>query len=229
MKNSQNKKSTKVKALCTSCKKATNHFILASYDKSGVEREYDISWWETYQVIQCLGCDEISFRTAFACTEDFDPQTGELEETISLFPDRTSGREPMLGCDRFPNKVKRMYLETMKAFNAKTPLLAAIGLRALIEAICLAQETKSKNLAKRIDELANMGFLSEKQAEFLHAHRFMGNEAAHEIVAPKPEHLVAALDIAETLLKTIYILPEIADKIKRPITSQSTGPDSPPK
>jgi len=43
----------------------------------------------------------------------------------------------------------------------------------------------------------------------------MGNEAAHEMVAPKPEHLVAALDIAETLLKTIYVLPEMADKIKK--------------
>ena len=60
-----------------------------------------------------------------------------------------------------------------------------------------------------------MGLLSKKQAEFLHNHRFMGNEAAHEMVAPKPEHLVAALDIAETLLKTIYVLPKMADKIKK--------------
>jgi len=47
-----------------------------------------------------------------------------------------------------------------------------------------------------------MGLLSAKQAEFLHNHRFMGNEAAHEIVAPN-RRLVAAIDIAETLLKTI--------------------------
>ena len=222
MQNNQNSKLTKVKALCASCKKATNHSILAKHDESGTAHEYDIGWWTKHQIIQCLGCDDISFRKVFACTEDFDPQTGELEETISLYPDRTSGREPMRGCDEFPHKVKRIYLETMKAFNAKIPLLAAIGLRALIEAICLSQETKSKNLAKGIDELSSMGFLSKKQTEFLHAHRFMGNEAAHEIVTPKPEHLVAALDIAETLLKTIYILPEIADKIKRPVTKQST-------
>jgi len=66
-----------------------------------------------------------------------------------------------------------------------------------------------------IDELASVGLLSKKQADFLHSHRFMGNEAAHEIVSPKPEHLIAALDIAETLLKTIYILPEMAEQINK--------------
>lgn len=59
-----------------------------------------------------------------------------------------------------------------------------------------------------------MGWLSQKQAETLHMHRFMGNVAAHEIQAPKPQELIAALDIAETLLKTIYILPDMADSIK---------------
>ena len=43
----------------------------------------------------------------------------------------------------------------------------------------------------------------------------MGNEAAHEIVAPKAQDLIAALDIAETLLKTIYVLPNVAASIKR--------------
>jgi hypothetical protein len=205
----------RVKALCASCKKVTNHVVLAKHDTSGDNCDGDIQWWVTYEVIQCLGCDDISFREVSTCTEDFDPRTGNLEENISLYPDRTSGRNPMFGYEKFPTKTKRIYMETIKALNVGTPLLAAIGLRALIESICLAQETKSRTLAKGIDELADMGLLSKKQAEFLHNHRFMGNEAAHEMVAPKPEHLVAALDIAETLLKTIYVLPEMADKIKK--------------
>jgi len=206
---------SKIKALCVECKKLTNHTILGNHKTSGEEYDGEIQWWESYEIIQCLGCDDISFRKVFACTEDFDPQTGQLEENISLYPDRTSGRNPMSGYEEFPIKTRRIYMETIKALNVATPLLAAIGLRALIESICLAQETKSHNLAKGIDELAKMGLLSEKQADFFHNHRFMGNEAAHEMVAPKPEHLIAALDIAETLLKTIYILPGIADEIKK--------------
>lgn len=120
----------------------------------------------------------------------------------------------MEGYEGFPHKSKRVYRETLKALSSGMPLLAAIGLRALIESICLEQKTKSRTLAKGIDELAANGLLSQRQAQFLHNHRFMGNLAAHEIEAPKPEHLIAALEIAETLLKTIYILPKIAEQIK---------------
>ena len=203
-----------VKALCLDCKKVTNHNVLAEHKTSGGHEEDEIRWWATYQIIQCMGCDDISFRRTSACEEDFDPYTGKLEEAESLYPDRLGGRDPMSGHESFPVKTKRIYIETIKALNNQTPILAAIGLRALIESICLEKKTKAKTLAKGIDELAQMGLLSAKQAEFLHNHRFMGNEAAHEIIAPKPEHLVAAIDIAETLLKTIYVLPEMAEQIK---------------
>ena len=213
-----------VKALCGECKKVTNHNVLADH---GIGGDEDIRWWQHYQIIQCMGCDDISFRITSACEEDFDPYTGQLQEAETLYPDRIAGRDPMPGYEEFPVKTKRVYLETLKALNSQIPLLAAIGLRALIESICLEQKTKSKTLAKGIDELAEKGLLSAKQAEFLHNHRFMGNEAAHGIVAPKPEHLVAALDIAETLLKTIYVLPDIADQLKP--KKAPTKPSTPTK
>jgi len=216
----------KVRALCASCDKVTNHAILANHNTSGESDEGDISWWRSCQIIQCLGCEEISFRDSSTCTEDFDPHTGQLEETVLLYPDRTEGRDPMPDYQEFPIKTQRIYLETLKALNHQTPILAAIGLRALIESICLDLKTKAKNLAKKIDELADLGFLSKKQAQFLHNHRFMGNEAAHEIVAPKPEHLVAAFDIAETLLKTIYVLPDMADQLKKPATKKTSGKEA---
>ncbi len=203
-----------VKALCAQCRKATNHILLQKHDTSGSTADGDIQWWDSHQIVQCAGCDEISFRCTSMCTENYDPYSGDLTKNETLYPERTQGRTPMAGYVDFPHKTKRVYMETLKALSSGMPLLAAIGLRALIESICLEQKTKSKTLAKGIDELAANGLLSQKQAEFLHNHRFMGNVAAHEIEAPKPEHLIAALEIAETLLKTIYILPEIAEQIK---------------
>lgn len=203
-----------VKVLCAQCRKVTNHIVLQKHDTSGSTADGDIRWWESHQIVQCAGCDDISFRRTSTCTEDFDPYSGDLTENETLYPERTQGRTPIEGYEDFPHKTKRVYMETLKALSSGMPLLAAIGLRALIESICLEQKTKSRTLAKGIDELAANGLLSQKQAEFLHNHRFMGNVAAHEIEAPKPEHLIAALEIAETLLKTIYILPEIAEQIK---------------
>lgn len=210
------------KVLCAECKKVTNHNIIKEHQASGDAYDGEIQWWANYQVIECLGCDEVSFRQISSSSEDYNPQTGKQEIYEILYPDRADGRAPMEDSDLFPVKTKRVYRETLKALNNQTPLLTAIGLRALIESICIEQKVKAKNLAKGIDELVGMGLLSEKQAEFLHNHRFMGNEAAHEMVAPKPEHLVAAIDIAETLLKTIYILPDKAEAMKPKKASKKT-------
>jgi hypothetical protein len=71
------------------------------------------------------------------------------------------------------------------------------------------------NLEKKIDLLVNKGHLASSQADFLHLQRFMGNSAAHEIEAPDREELDAALDIAESLLKTLYVLPMLAQDMRK--------------
>jgi mevalonate kinase len=71
------------------------------------------------------------------------------------------------------------------------------------------------NLEKKIDGLVKKGYLASEQADFLHLQRFMGNAAAHEIQAPDESELRAALDIAESLLKTLYVLPELAKDMKK--------------
>lgn len=203
----------KIKALCSRCKHATNHEVLYSNPTHSASEDGDIEVWHEDQVIKCCGCDDVSFRQASKCTEDIDYETGQLIITEYLYPSRTEGRVPMDGYEDFPPKTRRIYNETLKALNQSAFILSAIGLRAIIESICVEQKCTSKTLQKGIDELAASGLLSQKQADFLHAHRFMGNAAAHEMVSPKPTELIAALDIAETLLKTIYILPGIADSI----------------
>ena len=209
------KKAKFSKVHCSECRKVTNHDVLASKDFSGEVEEAGIQWWETYEIIQCRGCDEVSFRRTSANTEDVDFYTGKLEETERLYPNPTETRQPMEGYDELPAKTRRVYREVLKALSHGTPILAAIGLRAVIESVCLDQNTKSRSLAKGIDELAELGHLSKTQATFLHKHRFMGNVAAHAIVAPKAEHLIAALDIAETLLRTIYVLPTLAKSLDK--------------
>lgn len=207
--------SKKVKILCRICKHPTNHEVLFTKTDTETADEVDITWWTTYQLLQCQGCDEVTYRITNANSENIDLYTGQPDISETLYPNRTDGRPPIEGYENFPTKTKKIYQETLKALHHNALILSAIGLRALIESICVEQKTKSKVLAGGIDELAQTGLLSKKQAEFLHAHRFMGNVAAHEMIAPKATELVAALDIAETLLKTIYILPKVAEKMKR--------------
>lgn len=214
--------------LCGACGSQTNHEVLFAQQVSGETADGDIRWWETYEVVQCRGCERIAFRIVGTSTEDFDPNTGDFVETETLFPTPTADRAPIHGYERFPARTRRVYGEVLKALGRGTPILAAVGLRALIESICLEQEVSGRNLAERIDNLSAMGLLSIRQAELLHTHRFLGNVAAHEIVAADPKELVAALDIAETLLKAIYVLPETASGIRTgsPARKAVRGEDS---
>ncbi len=205
---------TKIKVHCLKCGRQTNHESLTEHVVTGEEDGGYIQWRIVHSIIRCCGCDEITFMKTTGSSVDFDPETGEYCEAMSLYPDRASGRTALSSEHQFPRSVRSIYREVVCAMNSSSPLLAAIGLRALIEAICVAEQTKGNNLQDRINQLAADGHLSGKQAEMLHSHRFLGNSAAHEIAAPKPKELVAALDIAETLLKTIYVLPSLGESIK---------------
>lgn len=203
----------RVRVKCSQCASHTSHIVLASKDLSGTEPDVDIRWWDAYQIIQCGGCETVSFRKASSNTENVEPN-GELAVEEALYPDPASQRRPIDGNQKFPATTRRVYLEVLKALSHGAPLLAAIGLRALIESICRERKTSKGDLAQRIDELVGQGLLSRRQADFLHTHRFLSNVAAHEIRAPDQQELLAALDIAETVLKTIYVLPGLAASIR---------------
>jgi uncharacterized protein DUF4145 len=203
----------KLKIQCLTCLQKTNHEILQEIAYEDSAPEENITWWSKFQIVQCKGCETVSFRKASGSSEDYDFETGEALVKEELYPSRTAGKRLIEGYEQFPTKTFLMYREVVQALNNDAPILAAIGLRALIESICIEQGTTSSNLMDSIDELANMGLLSQHQAQFLHTHRFMGNIAAHEMKAPRPRELDAAFDIAETLLKTIYILPSIVASI----------------
>lgn len=113
-----------------------------------------------------------------------------------------------------PIKVRVIYKEVIGAMNAQLPVLSGIGLRALIEAVCKDQGIAGDNLEKLIHGLATSGVLSRAQADILHTHRFLGNVAAHEVTSAQPRELVAALEIAENILRTIYVLPELSKRVK---------------
>jgi len=212
--------SKKVKSYCRECKRETKHAVVAEHARNGSDEENGIQWWNNFEILECQGCETVGFRHVSTDTDSIDYRTGELDEFIRLYPDVTKMREPISDSDDFPPLTRRVYLETLTALSGNAPILAAIGIRAIIESICKDLKTSKRNLEKNIDALADLGHLSRKQAEMLHNHRFMGNVAAHEIQPPKPASLIAALEIAETLLKTIYILPRMAAAIPKPATKK---------
>jgi hypothetical protein len=202
---------------CQKCSGKTAHKALVTVDVRG--REGDDNWWfdwsTDHQIVQCLGCKSISFRVASSNSEDYH-QVGEDDYeyvvTEKLYPPRLEGRKG-LGDDAvyLPAKVRPIYDETLTALSVQTPVLAAIGLRALVEAVCQERNAKGADLFNKIDSLVEQRVLTPAGASILHKIRALGNAAAHEAKPHSERQLALAMDIVEHMLKDVYILPKQAE------------------
>lgn len=202
-----------MKIFCHQCIKSTNHIVIAKGEiGSGEHDGHD--WLEIHIFAKCAGCDAFTYAIESSSEYDWDPNTGHTTSTWKTYPRGETERQLIEDIDELPSKVRQIYIEIIGSMNAQLPVLSGIGLRALIEAICREQKIPGRNLEKLIDGLATNGVLSEKHAKTLHAHRFLGNVAAHEIVSAQPRELVAAIIIAENILHTIYIIPNLSKKLK---------------
>jgi len=202
-----------IRVFCGNCEGFKNHKVIAKREVRSHEDD-PYHWGEDHYFCQCAGCDTYCYAVAEYTEDDFDNYTGEMDYRWKTYPFSKNSRKPLDDVDDFPQKVKLIYQETIGALNAQLPVLTAIGLRAIIEAICVEQGVAGRNLEKKIDGLATSGVLSTAQAKILHGHRFLGNIAVHEVVSANPRELIAALEIAEAMLKTIYVLPSLSAQIK---------------
>ncbi len=202
---------------CQKCSGKTTHKALVTVDVRGSEGDsrHSFDWADDHQIVQCLGCKSLSFRTASTNSEDYYPMSeDEYEYGVSekLYPPRLEGRKG-LGNDAvyLPSKVRPIYDETLTALSVQSPILAAIGLRALVEAVCQEKAAKGSDLFKRIDNLVEQRVLTPAGATILHKIRTLGNAAAHEAKPHSDRQLALAMDIVEHMLKDVYILPRQAE------------------
>lgn len=192
------------------CSAKTRHSILA--DVTDEDTHGPIDFYRHYQVIQCDGCQAISFRKSSYCSEDY-IQVGyneyELDERVDLFPARIANSRG-LGDDTayLPEPLDRLYEETRSALLNVSPVLTGIGLRALVESVCKEKNVKGANLKEKIDQLAKIGVLNSSQQTILHLIRTLGNKAAHEVKPHSAEQLALAMDVVEHLLDGVYVMPK---------------------
>lgn len=200
---------------CVTCSGTPVHHVMASFDEKGSHDEGDNSyeWNDHYQIVQCQGCKNISFRDARTNSEDyFQISRDEFEHAVTeeLFPSRLAGRK---GIDKemrifLPPDIGVIYNETIRAMANQSPVLAGIGLRALLETVCKEKQAAGKDLSNKIDDLQVKSVLTPTNAAVLHRIRTLGNDAAHEVKPHTEGQLGVAMDVMENLLREVYILPK---------------------
>lgn len=208
-------RSERIKNNCPQCKRLTNHNVVKEYlvsiPYSVNDDSYESSREESkmtelikyYQIVQCCGCDIVSFKSF----EKY--HNGDDEFTVVCFP---TWDENFLDEREFsssvPTEVKKIYTETIRAFNQRLPILCAAGIRATIEAICSSLNIYEGNLLKKIKALHEHRHITNNEEEKLSELRYMGNLAIHEIVEPVIEDLKVGIEIIEHILTSVYEWPQ---------------------
>lgn len=212
----------RIKSFCHQCNRQTNQTIRANYEEHYSDEDHGFSFGAhfDFQIIQCDGCNTISFRQISSNSEDLEEYSNAYGEPDSKYAERENlypqkKRSKTINPEFYhyiPRKCREIYQETDEALSNNLEILAAAGLRALVEAICkdlIKNEDKStRTLNKKIDFLVAKGHLLKVQSEILHSIRSMGNDSLHEIDKQNISQLNLAMEVLENLLNTLYILPQ---------------------
>ena len=203
------------KIFCNQCKSLTNHVLRARHSLSE-EMTYDLDGVEVadddvvgihvhrYSMWSCAGCTQptLEWEVGYEnpdLADNFDSFQGDY------FPSRSKDSLPARVFTKLNPKLTRLYMEVIASFNWNCLLLCTIGLRALIEGICVDKGLTERELDRKIDGLIK--FLpSLNLIDALHAFRFAGNDAAHRLEALTRDDAKRAIEVVEDLLNFLYDL-----------------------
>lgn len=154
---------------------------------------------DIYYLWVCCGCDSATFQID-ADVNGFGPET-------DFYPRRSSNNRSVKQFLQLKENLKSVYREVIECFNARLRLTCAMGLRALLEGICIDRGILDKEawgLEAKLDKLDEGKHLPSNIVESLHSFKFLGDHAAHRLEAPKQDELELAVDVMEDLLNYLY-------------------------
>jgi len=197
------------KILCPACGINTNHKIVWESENKRWEDD-EVGIWEqtNFDLLQCLDCETPTLRKKYVFSEDMDIRRVNGKNIvfpeITLWP-KTGYRMLKLKhiVDAPPN-IKRVYRETVEAYNSELPTLCAAGIRAVIEIVCKDKGIIKDDLKEKIDALKENKIITEDFAEGLHENRLLGNDALHEFTLFGDTELKTAIELIEMFIEIVY-------------------------
>lgn len=198
-----------VKCYCSTCKNVTNHERLFVKDVTGYYEDVGIETSTKYSVVQCLGCEAVQFHKEYQDSDMLyfiDENTVEPYSDVKVYPNHKEKIAPIDMVIFLPPSIQVLYEESNYCLNNGQLLLAAVGYRAVVEAICKDAGVTGKALETKINNLAKAHIITAKDRDHLHAIRFMGNDAVHEFVRFPEQEIVIVARIVNTILTSLYVI-----------------------
>lgn len=215
---------------CNKCGATTNHLVEHGFKRdwnSVIDEEEHISigGWDRWETLRCLGCDTIHLRHSSYFSEDMGDR-GEPVVRQKFAPPRLTRAKPSWRTQLFPFDVKAYDLvllldEIYEALAMGACRLAAMGIRALVEQIMIAQVKDKGTFKQNIKAFFDAGYIAPRQQDtFENTLVEAGHAAMHRGFDPSQETIETLLDIIEPLIDDIYFKPHRTQKAGKAIPAR---------
>ena len=212
-----------MKAHCNSCGPHRTHVVLKTVERHWDDDEGRIDGTDVYHLLECGGCERITLRHDSWNSYETDEQ-GHQTTTTVYFPPAISRKQPewLTNFDGpffldFINPIRRLMTEIYSALQNDSHALAAMGIRALIEHVMVEKVRDEGTIGGNINKFIEAGYIAPKSQELFRGFLIeSGHAAMHRAYFPKASDILAMLDIAESIIETIYVHPRRADSAKIP-------------
>jgi hypothetical protein len=125
-------KRANMKIFCNSCGTHTNHEVLQEHKQNFYREQYqdmEIDFAHgKWQIIQCSGCETVSFRETWLTSEDIFSGASESASAETLYPRRSVSDLAPKFILNLPEKLRRLYAEVIYCYNYGQHVLCAAGL-----------------------------------------------------------------------------------------------------
>lgn len=216
-------------AECPYCDKTTNCIVIAQEVASNYT-DHDLACDIFYNMLKCQGCGNVFFLRAVRDYTDFDyDENGNMLAKIhaDYFPISESKKykihcpnndtvKALTDNDLESSYIKPLYLQISRALNEGYNILAAIGMRSLINAVSIdkADGTIENSFSANLDLLTEKGCIAPKQNNILKKIINIGNKATHRNNIPSEDLLATCMNVIDHILEGIYVQPKRYSQMK---------------
>lgn len=195
---------------CPNCGSVRNAAILAE-DMVQAEEDGGVWWKSTYSILRCLGCDCRYIRHVEECSEDAEPETGEINERVSYWPNNhTRRRRPdwlWITFEFSYPALSALLKELYAALDHDLCVLASIGMRTVFDcASGLLGANSNQSFGEKLKELVAGNKIGGEEKEILSVLADAGGAAAHRGWKPTASEIDTLMNALENFLERAFVL-----------------------
>ena len=199
---------------CNRCAIETKHRVLTVReiaDSEELEDYGEIRWVDSYELLECCGCESVSMRHTYS----FEPTR---ERTTTLYPPQVKRRRPSWfqkpPFGELPDGIVSVMDQVYRALDINSRTLALMGTRTVIDMLLVDKVGDRGTFGEKLDALVENGNIGQRNRQFLESALDAGNAATHRGYQPATADVDAVIDIVENLLQASYHLESLSERLK---------------